>query len=140
MNHRFKTAKLILLTVEIGLLIYWVAVAFSLLPPQFAFKDYTSPMIHAWNWSFFPLDLLASGCAIAGVLTFQRTAGLVVLLAGLTFTFCAGLMAIGFWALYGDFDPFWWGSNALLMVMPAVVLTLLWPDIEARTTAAIDRA
>ena len=46
--------------------------------------------------------------------------GDLVLTVGLILTFCAGFMAISFWSFYRDFDPLWWGPNALLMIIPAL--------------------
>ena len=40
----------------------------------------------------------------------------------LSLTFCAGLMAISFWAIRGDFDPTWWGVNLALMIWPLFYL------------------
>ena len=48
--------------------------------------------------------------------------GDLVLTVGLMLTFCAGFMAISFWSFYRDFDPLWWGPNALLMIIPALAL------------------
>ena len=91
--------------------------------PKACFRDYSNQVIQAWNWSFFPLDVAAALTVFVGAFLIKRhvVAGDIVLVLGLTLTFCAGFMAISFWAFYGDFEPFWWGSNALLMIVPLVV-------------------
>ncbi|MCB9588029.1 MAG: DUF5360 family protein [Polyangiaceae bacterium] len=35
-------------------------------PADWLFRDYTDPNIVAWNWSFLPLDLLASVTGLSG--------------------------------------------------------------------------
>mgnify|MGYP002130418957 CR=1 FL=1 len=53
--------------------------------------------------------------------------GDLVLTVGLILTFCAGFMAISFWSFYRDFDPLWWGPNALLMIVPVRMLPAYRP-------------
>jgi len=65
-----RRAKFMLVIVDVCLIVYWVATAMHLIPPESAFKDYGNEVVQAWNWSFFPLDLLAvaAGCwGVAGV-------------------------------------------------------------------------
>ena len=111
------------MAVDAGLLLYWAAVFLNLIPEHLRFKDYSNQVIQAWNWSFFSLDVAAALTVFVGAFLIKRNvvAGDIVLVLGLTLTFCAGFMAISFWAFYGDFEPFWWGSNALLMIVPLVV-------------------
>jgi hypothetical protein len=106
--------------VDVCLIVYWVATAMHLIPPESAFKDYGNEVVQAWNWSFFPLDLLAVAAGCWGVyLTGKgRRLGEAVLMVGLTLTFCAGFMAISFWAYYGDFTLGWWVPNIVLMLVP----------------------
>ncbi|MFD4457841.1 DUF5360 family protein [Nocardia sp. NPDC058480] len=128
-----KVAKILLLITDALLMLYWVAVAVDAIPKESAFRDYSDPMMQAWNWSFFPLDLAAAVFGFAGVYLVRRRhrLGWVVLTIGLTLTFCAGFMAISFWAYYGDFNAIWWISNAALMVVPAIVFTILVVDRTA---------
>ena len=35
----------------------------------------------------------------------------------LSLMFCAGLMAISFWAIRGSYDLFWWGVNLWLILL-----------------------
>ncbi|MFD4356552.1 DUF5360 family protein [Nocardia sp. NPDC058518] len=130
-----KVAKILLLITDTLLMLYWVAVAVDAIPKESAFRDYSDPMMQAWNWSFFPLDLAAAVFGFVGVYLVSRRhrLGWVVLTIGLTLTFCAGFMAISFWAYYGDFNAIWWISNAALMVVPAIVFTILVVDRTAGT-------
>ena len=115
-----RRAKFMLVVVDVCLIVYWVATAMHLIPPENAFKDYGNEVVQAWNWSFFPLDLLAVAAGCVGVyLTGRgRRLGEAVLMVGLTLTFCAGFMAISFWAYYGDFTLGWWVPNIVLMLVP----------------------
>ncbi|WP_194819978.1 DUF5360 family protein [Nocardia sp. XZ_19_385] len=135
---RLKVGKVLLLVTDALLMVYWIAVAVDAIPKDAAFRDYTNPVVQAWNWSFFPLDLAASIFGFAGVylVRVRHRLGWIVLTVGLTLTFCAGFMAISFWAYYGDFSVVWWGSNALLMIVPALVFGLLVFDRGARTEVA----
>ena len=42
----------------------------------------------------------------------------VMALVSVVLTFCAGLMAVAFWTLRGDFDLGWWIPNLYLVVWP----------------------
>lgn len=92
--------------VDLSLAAYWLAIATGLLPDEWRFRDYSNPVVQAWNWSFLPLDLLAVATGFVGVYltSAEHPAGRLVLTAGLTLTFCAGFMAIAFWSFYGDVD------------------------------------
>lgn len=116
-------SKSLLVVVDARLLLYWCLVITDLFPESMRFRDYSNQVIQAWNWSFFSLDVAAALTVFVGAFLIKRNvvAGDIVLVLGLTLTFCAGFMAISFWAFYGDFEPFWWGSNALLMIVPLVV-------------------
>ncbi|MEU4597343.1 DUF5360 family protein [Nocardia sp. NPDC023988] len=125
-----KAGKSLLLITDTLLLLYWVAVAVEAIPEESAFRDYSEPMMQAWNWSFLPLDLAAVLFGFAGVYLMRvgHRHGTLVLTIGLTLTFCAGFMALSFWAFYGDFNPGWWISNAVLMVVPVIVFVALVLD------------
>lgn len=110
---------------DIGMLAYWAitaAMALGLLslPPEWLFKDYDDPRVVAWNWSFLPIDLAFS---LTGLWALHREkAGKpdwkIWAAVSLTLTFCAGIMAISYWTLTGDFDPSWWIPNLFLMLWP----------------------
>lgn len=131
-----RGAKALLLAVDLALTAYWAAIIAGAIPEQWRFRDYTNPVVQAWNWSFLPLDALAVGLSAAG-LRLVRTrppTGRIVLTAGCALTFCAGLMAVSFWALAGDVDPLWWGPNIALMVIPAfVVVGLARTSVDDRS-------
>lgn len=114
-----RPVKLTLVLTDAGLLLYWVAIILALMPDEMKFRDYSNSIVQAWNWSFFPLDLLASASVFLGVFLIGRRPRIadMVVMVGLTLTFCAGFMAISFWAFSGDFDLFWWSSNSWLMAV-----------------------
>ncbi len=115
---------------DVGMLLYWAitaAMALSLvnIPGEWLFKDYHDPRVVAWNWSFFPLDILFSVTGLAS-LRMEKTSHpnwKMMATISLTLTFCAGLMAIAYWLIVQDFDPTWWIPNLFLMLWP---LPYLW--------------
>lgn len=109
-----KYFKFVLLAVDFGFIIYWTLTALSLIPQELAFQDYTNPIVKAWNWSFFPLDIAAS---ITGFIGLRKAGNYSLLLISLTLTMIAGGMAIAFWTIQGFFDPIWWIPNLLLFVI-----------------------
>lgn len=119
--------RLNLLVTDIGFVAYWVITAFGLLPPQRLFQDYADPTLVAWNWSFAPLDLVASFCGLYALHLVRRQSRLWSHFAtlSLALTFCAGLMALSFWWIRRDFDLGWWLPNAYLMLWPLIFLKRL---------------
>ena len=120
---------------DVGMLLYWVvtaAMALKLLdiPGEWLFKDYHDPRVVAWNWSFFPLDVLFSVTGLASLRMEQQGHPNWKLMAviSLTLTVCAGLMAISYWAIVQDFDPTWWIPNLFLMLWPLPDLYQLVTD------------
>jgi hypothetical protein len=118
-----------LLTItEVGMLVYWafataVVLNWVYVPPEYMYSNYQNPLIVAWNWSFFPLDVLFAVLGLVarfGVKDLVRQQLLAT--ASLSLMFCAGLMAISFWIIQGSFDPFWWGVNLWLMILSSFVL------------------
>ena len=115
----------LMLFTDIGMLLYWgitIAMAIKLvdIPGEWLFKDYHDPRVMAWNWSFFPLDIFLS---ITGLMALRlENTGHPnwnsMAAVSLTLTHCAGLMAIAYWAIMGDFDPSWWIPNLFLMLWP----------------------
>lgn len=116
--------RLNLLVTDIGFVAYWVITAFGLLPPQWLFQDYANPILVAWNWSFAPLDLIASFCGLYALHLIRRRNWLWSHFAtiSLALTFCAGLMALSFWWIRRDFDLGWWLPNAYLTLWPPLFL------------------
>lgn len=131
-----KAMKPFLLATDIGFILYWsvtllMAIGAISLPPEWLFKDYANPIIYAWNWSFFPLDMVLSVCGLMSVRAHNQGHTYWVPLAAfsLALTFCAGFMAISFWVFRGDFDVTWWGVNLALMIWPLFFLPRLARDI-----------
>lgn len=122
-----------LVATDIGMLTYWAltaanALGLLALPPAWLFSDYTNPDIVAWNWSFLPLDVVFSVSGLGAAWLFARDhAGWRPLLAvSLVLTWCAGFMAVSFWAVRGDFDQLWWGVNLFLVAWPMAFSVRLW--------------
>ena len=124
-----------LLLTDIGFLLYWsvsllVLVGINVVPKEYLFNDYENPIVQAWNWSFFPIDILLSVCGLLGLRLYAagHGAGFPLLTFSLALTFCAGLMAIAYWTLRLEFDPLWWIPNLLLMAWPCIFLPKLWRE------------
>ncbi|MEC7290570.1 MAG: DUF5360 family protein [Pseudomonadota bacterium] len=127
----------LMLFTDIGMLLYWAitaAMALKLLdiPGDWLFKDYHDPRVMAWNWSFFPLDILLSVTGLAALR--MESAGhpnwRIMAAISLTLTFCAGLMAIAYWLIVQDFDPNWWIPNLFLMLWPLPFLYRLMRQFD----------
>lgn len=123
-----SVTKLLLTVTEAGMLAYWlfatmVALGSISVPPQWMYSDYTNPLVVSWNWSFLPIDVLF---AVTGLTS--RFAPLspvrrnVLSVISLSLMFCAGLMAVSFWAIERAFDPFWWGVNLWLIALSLAVM------------------
>jgi hypothetical protein len=126
-----------LFVTDVGFVLYWVATAFGLFPAAWLFKDHENPLLEAWNWSFAPIDLCASAMGFAGVaLANGKQDWRPFILTSLVLTFCAGLMALSFWTLRGDFDPAWWVPNVYLALWPLLYVgSLICPvDREGAPT------
>jgi len=97
------------------------------LPGEWLFKDYHDPQVMAWNWSFFPLDILLSATGLWALHRERRGHGdwRIWSAVSMTLTVCAGLMAISYWVLVGDFDVSWWAPNLFLMLWPIPFLVRL---------------
>lgn len=114
-----------LLFTDIVFLAYWTAMVLDLaglisLPPSVMYKDYDDPRVIAWNWSFFPIDVLFSITGIAAV-HFARRGNPIwrpLAILSLCLTFVAGFMAIAYWTLLAEFDPAWFLPNLGLAVWP----------------------
>ncbi|MEO0882403.1 MAG: DUF5360 family protein [Pseudomonadota bacterium] len=121
------TLRTLFLLTDIGFIAYWsltaiVSVGWLHLPSEWLFKDYNDPNIIAWNWSFMPLDILASLTGLYAVARASRNQDWqTTALISMTLTFCAGFMAICFWIVQGSFDLAWWGPNLFLMLWPLVM-------------------
>lgn len=115
-----KHLKLFFWVTDIGFILYWFVTGFHLIPESWAFKDYTNPIIVAWNWSFFPLDMFISATGLLSIYLYKTKNQLwkKTSLISLILTFASGLNAISFWVLRLDFDIMWWLPNLYLLIYP----------------------
>lgn len=115
-----RTLKTFMLVTDIGFVVYWLITLAKIIPAELLFRDYSNPIIVHWNWSFLPLDLLVSATGIASVILFKRgnPVWLHLALVSLTLTSVSGLQAIAYWAIAGDFEPWWWAPNLFLLIYP----------------------
>ena len=122
------TTQILLTITEAGMLLYWLlallmAMGAVSIAPEYMYSDHLNPTIVAWNWSFFPIDLAFAGIGLyARYGSLSGTRQSVAAAFALALMFCAGLMAISFWALMGEFDGFWWTMNAWLILLAAKAL------------------
>jgi len=121
-----------MLITDVGMLLYWGVTALMALsvisvPGDWLFKDYHDPRMMAWNWSFFPLDLLLSLTGLWALRLENRgDVGWRIWAAiSMTLTVAAGLMAISYWFIVRDFDLAWWIPNLFLMIWPIPFLVNL---------------
>ncbi|MFN5614584.1 MAG: DUF5360 family protein [Brevundimonas sp.] len=131
-----KQLKALILITDVLFLTYWSLSLLDLLgvfqlPPSMMYAEFDQPRVFAWNWSFFPVDVLFSITGIAAV----RLANdgdprwRPMAMISLCLTFVAGLMAIGYWTILGEFDPAWYLPNLALAVWPLFFLPGLLNDI-----------
>ncbi|GAA0930957.1 DUF5360 family protein [Nonomuraea longicatena] len=118
-----SVTKVAMLITDVGLLVYWAVVFSGLIPPELAYKDYANPILKDWNLSFVPLDLAASLTGLATLCAGSAWRRLMTVSLALTST--AGLQAIAFWALRGDFTLAWWLPNLFLLLFPIPALVVL---------------
>lgn len=121
-------SKYLLTVTEVGMLLYWASALLLVLnviyiPPEYMYSDYTNPLVVSWNWSFFPIDVIFASIGLyARFAKLSTSRANFLSIISLSLMFCAGLMAIAYWAIQLNFDPFWWGMNLWLMGLPAFIL------------------
>lgn len=122
-------------------LAYWLITALAaagliVLPAALLYANYHDPRVIAWNWSFAPLDLAFSASGLAAIRAGRagRAAWRPLALISLLLTMVAGGMAVGYWALLGEFDPSWFLPNLALLLWPTAFLPGL---IRALSGAAL---
>ncbi|MBP3039975.1 DUF5360 family protein [Bacillaceae bacterium Marseille-Q3522] len=93
---------------------------FHLIPPQYAYKDYSNGLLVVWNWSFFPLDHFISITGFSSLYFYKRSNEIwrPLSLISLVLTSCSGLQAISFWIIKQDFELMWWIPNLFLLIYP----------------------
>lgn len=129
-----RMLRALFLLTDLSFLLYWMATAFHWIPPEYAYQDYTDPLLVSWNWSFLPLDLLISFTGFLSLYLHHRSRPewRTWVLISLVLTFCSGLQAIAFWVIRHDFNLSWWLANLYLLVYPLFFLPkLIRPNREA---------
>ncbi|GGR66490.1 hypothetical protein GCM10010252_00130 [Streptomyces aureoverticillatus] len=131
------SVKVAMLVTDLGFLAYWSAALLGLIPAEYAYKDYDDPVMSDWNYSFLPLDVAASATGLTSLYLCRRErrdapdarphriAWRPLMLVSLTFTSTAGLQAVVFWALRGDWSPTWWIPNLALLLFPVPAIARL---------------
>jgi hypothetical protein len=131
--------------VDFGFVAYWLVTLTHVLPERWLFKDYHEPILHAWNWSFLPLDMAISLTGFTSLLLARRGDARWerFALVSLALTSASGMQALAFWALRHDVDALWWTPNLFLLLYPipyavgllrspASAAAPARPDIDAR--------
>jgi hypothetical protein len=119
--------------VDVGFILYWVVTALGVMPSEYLYNDYKNPILVAWNWSFFPIDILVSATGLCSL--YWRRKGnpnwKKLALLSLGFTCASGLMAISFWTLTLDFKLEWWLPNLFLFIYPLYFISgLLTEEVD----------
>lgn len=111
-----------MLWTDVGFLGYWVVTSIGLVSVG------GGQLMSDWNWSFLGLDLVAIGTGLASLYLARRSnaSANALMIVSLALTGAAGLMALNFWVLRGEFDLAWWLPNLWLMFFPLVALALLF--------------
>jgi len=115
-----KTLRIFFWVTDLGFIVYWAITLLHIIPDSYLFKDYNNPILHAWNWSFLPLDILISITGLISLYNYKQGNPIwsKMALISLILTSCSGLQAISFWALRNDFDISWWVPNLYLLIYP----------------------
>lgn len=126
---------------DFSFLLYWGvaalhALALIQIPQDWLYANADDARVVAWNWSFFPLDVAFSLTGLAAVRQARKGASAwrPLALISLILTMVAGGMAVGYWVLLGEFDPFWIGANAVLLIWPVFFLGGLVRQLSAATS------
>jgi hypothetical protein len=124
--------RLALSITDILFLIYWAVMGLYIvgligIPAEYLYASADKPRVVAWNWSFLPLDLAFSVCGLLAVQLARRGDPLwkPYALISLILTMVAGGMAVGYWAILGEFSPSWFLPNLALLIWPLFFLPRL---------------
>lgn len=115
-----RVLKWLFLVVDFSFILYFSATAIGIIPIEYAYSDYTNPILVSWNWSFLPLDIVISLTGLSSIYLHRKGCAewKSIALLSLVLTFCSGLMAISFWAIRLEFDAVWWIPNLVLLLYP----------------------
>jgi hypothetical protein len=116
-----RRIKAVMLWTDVGFLAYWLLTAFGVVSVG------GSRFLQQWNWSFLGLDLLAIGSGLVSLLLARRQhpAADSLIVVSLALTGAAGLMALNFYVIRGEFDLAWWIPNLWLFLFPVIALGAL---------------
>lgn len=121
---------------DIAFLVYWTAAGLAQaalinIPSAWMYAGYDEPRVVAWNWSFLPIDVAFSVTGLLAVAAARRGDMMwrPLALVSLILTVVAGLMAVSYWTLFGEFDPSWFLPNLALVVWPMFFLPVLVTDL-----------
>lgn len=127
-----NTLKYFILVTDILFMTYWTFAALMLvglvdIPQEYMYANYGDARVIAWNWSFFPLDILFSIFGFWAVKKARDDEPIWKPLAivSLVLTMTAGGMAIGYWIILSEYDPSWFIPNLLLFLWPIFFLPKL---------------
>ncbi|MFE1596680.1 DUF5360 family protein [Nocardia sp. NPDC058705] len=109
--------KKLMLVTDLGFLAYWVAIALGLISVG------ADEFLQQWNWSFLGLDAAAIGLGLVGLALGRRSASsMLLIVVSLSLTSAAGLMALNFYVIRGEYSLMWWIPNLWLFAFPVVAL------------------
>lgn len=131
-----RRLSLALSVTDILFLTYWALAAAAehgivAIPRAWMYAGYSDPRVVAWNWSFLPIDLAFSAVGLLAVAAARRGNAIwkPLSLISLILTMVAGLMAVSYWALLGEYDPAWFLPNLALVIWPLFFLPRLVCDL-----------
>ena len=111
-------------TVDFGFIAYWLITAIGVIPAEYLYNDYKNPILVAWNWSFFPIDIAVSVTGLYSMYLKKKGEAKWTSMAilSLALTSASGLMAISYWVIVRDFEWQWWLPNLFLLCYPVYFL------------------
>ena len=121
MNPMPRSLRRQITATDLFFLLYWLVTTLNLFPPDWVYNDYTNPILVAWNWSYFPIDIIFALLGLYAVHLSRRgdhRKAKILVVVALTLMHASGLMAISFWSLRQELDPVWWIPNLYLAIMP----------------------
>ncbi|HVI45164.1 MAG TPA: DUF5360 family protein [Chitinophaga sp.] len=126
-----KRLRYCFLLVDIGFITYWLITILHLIPAEYLYNNYQSPVMVNWNWSFFPLDMIVSGSGLFSIYLQQKnnTDWRKWAFVSLLLTSISGLQAIAYWAIAGEFSITWWLPNLFLLLYPLFFLPRLFKEL-----------
>ncbi len=138
-----RSLAVALMFTDLSILAYWTLSALFqtgvvAIPASWMYSGFNQPRVIAWNWSFLPLDLAFSALGLSAVQMARRGNAVwrPLALLSLAFTVAAGGMAIGYWAILGEFEPTWFLPNLTLVIWPLLFLPRLVGDVAKGAAAA----